>query len=497
MIEFFSSRLLFFCFYLLLSHFFCIIQESNYGSDFVKRTLLVFLCFFLLSDSFSEEKRETTITGSLLQNLRQSFEIDDHLRLSKNALSGLDATKISISREKTLSLDEHFTHKLSPQTITAQKSTGRCWMFAGLNILRPVLRENLGIKDIELSESYLFFFDKLEKSNLFLESIIQTRNKPYDDRYVTFLMHHVVPDGGQWVGIVELIKKYGVVPKDIFPETYSSSNSKTMNRTLELSLKAAAVQLRKPENDSKLEAIKLKALENVYRILVLNLGEPPAEFRWRYENQEKYVHPYQTYTPQSFYETEIGIDLDAYYCLYSIPTRPFNRNYEIDLDRAVYEKPGLVFVNVPVNTLKELSRSSLLDDNPVWFGCDVGRESERKTGLIIPDIYDLEALYGMSFDMSREAMFLTHSNAPTHAMVFTGLDLVDGEVQKWLVENSWGKSYGKKGYFFMADSWFDYYVQMIVVHKQYIPEKILKIFEKEPELLPPWDPMYKVVKMVN
>jgi bleomycin hydrolase len=298
--------------------------------------------FFLLGVSFvSPKERETVITPDVLTDLQQSFTMDAHLRTTYHALSETDAKELTLDREKINAMDSFFTNKIDSQKITNQESTGRCWLFAGLNILRPVARKNLGVSEIEFSQSYLFFYDKLEKANLFLEGIIRSRTKPYDDRYVEFLMKNTIPDGGQWVGMVELIKKYGVVPKEAFPETYSSSHTSTLNRTLELKLKETAIRLRDPANEKKLDEIKRQALKDVYRILAVNFGEPPRSFRWRFETPEKHLVEYKTYTPQSFYAEEVGVALDDYVSLCSVPTREFNRVYEIDLDKSGGEEKGI------------------------------------------------------------------------------------------------------------------------------------------------------------
>lgn len=435
------------------------------------------------------------ISRVLLDDLERSCVVDANFRAVQNALAQTDGKKIATSLGVTGSVDGYFSHRLKDQKITDQKSSGRCWMFSGLNTLRPVAEQTLDIPDIEFSQSYLFFYDKLEKANLFLDAIIALRDRPYTDRTMEFLLRQPVQDGGNWLGFIELVKKYGVVPKDVMPETYSSSNSGTVNLVLALKLRQYAVRLRAVTDTAALAPLKTQALRDVYRILALNFGVPPATFTWRYEGEDKKLHAARTYTPQEFYRDAVHEALDEYCALYSIPTLPFGRRYSIELDKAVADRPDMNFVNCSLETLKSLAMRVLLDDHPVWFGCDVGQESVTETGLMAPGVYDFASLYGTDFQLSRTELFETYSSIPDHNMVFTGIDVADGKPRKWLVENSWSEKAGKKGYFTMTDGWFDRYVQVIVVHRKYIPPEILALFGTAPEKLPPWDPMFRALGM--
>jgi bleomycin hydrolase len=425
----------------------------------------------------------------LLGELERSCIPDAQLRAAQHTLAQVDGNKASQNWEKIIGVDPYFSLRLKDQKITDQKNTGRCWMFSGLNILRPVVANKLDCEDVELSQNYLFFYEKLEKTNLFLNAIIQTRDKPYTDRSVEFLFKQTVQDGQNWLGFIELVKKYGVVPKDIMPETYSSSNSGHVNHVLSLRLKQAAMKIRHEQDATRIAEITLKALKDVYRILVINFGMPPREFAWRYETKDKKLSSLKAYTPLQFFHETTGDVLDDYYPLYSVPTLPFNTKYEIDLNRTVSDKPNLYFVNCPLQTLKDMAKASLLDSHAVWFGCDVGQQSSTENGIMSPRLYDYESLYQMDFSLSRDELFETYSSIPTHNMVFTGIDIIDGKVTKWLVENSWGDSRGKRGYLTMLDEWFDQYVQEVVVHKRYVPKDLLPIFQTKAVVLPPWDPM--------
>lgn len=433
------------------------------------------------------------ITPGLLDELAHSCARDAQFKAAQHALSQTDGNKVSQNWEKIIAVDTFFTLRLKDQRITDQKATGRCWMFSGLNILRPIAAKNLHCDDIELSQNYLYFYEKLERANLYLEAIIRTKDSAYTARTVEFLLKQNVQDGENWLGFVELVKKYGVVPKEIMPETFSSSNSGHVNYILSLKLKQAAMKIRHAAAPDQIPVIKMQALKDVYRILAINFGLPPTEFQWRYMKKDSSLSSLATYTPQAFYQKVIGDALDDYYPLYSIPTLAFGKKYEIALDRTVSDQPNMYFVNCPLETIKELTRKSLLDSSEVWFGCDVGQQTSSENGLMALDLYDYESLYGMDFTLSRTDLFETYSSVPNHNMVFTGVDIVDGSVRKWLVENSWGDSRGKRGYFFMLDDWFDKYVDVVVLNKKYVPQDIRNIFETKGETLPPWDPMVKAV----
>jgi bleomycin hydrolase len=460
----------------------------------MNRVIVTIALLFVLASTVLAQ-RLTGISPKMLEDLRTACPADAHFRATQNALAQTDGRKLTPDWQKINSVDPLFSTRLKDQKITDQKSSGRCWMFSALNILRPVAETSLKCGDFEFSQNYLFFYDKLEKANLFLESIIKLKDKPFTDRYMEFLLRQPVQDGGNWLGFIELVKKYGVVPKEVMPETYSSSNSGTVNMVLGMRLRQYALRLRNETTPERIADVKLQALKDVYKILGMNFGLPPSSFSWRYEGEDKKVTAPKTYTPQQFYREVVNEALDDYYALYSIPTLPFDRKYEIDLDKAVYDRPNMYFVNCALETIKDLARKCLLANQPVWFGCDVGQEMNGETGVMMPDAYDYASLYGMDLSMSRKELFETYSSTPNHNMVFTGVDIVDDKPVKWLVENSWGDKSGKKGFLSMTDAWFDKYVQVIVVHKKYIPDKTLALFDTKPEMLPPWDPMFKMLLM--
>ena len=449
------------------------------------RFRLILPALLVVSPLFSQ-----ALTPERMAQLEAACPQDGPFRALRNALAVSDGRKLAQDWAKMTAVDAHFTKRLPDEPAAAQMSSGRCWMFSGLNLFRRTAANKLGIENLELSQNYLFFYDKLEKANLYLEAIELSRDKPHTDRRVEFLLSTPVQEGGNWQGFADLVKKYGVVPKAVMPETYSSSNSGAMNQVLDLRLKAAGVRIRGARDSAEREGLKLQALKDVYRILAMHLGVPPTRFTWRYENKDKHLSPYKTWTPQEFYKEAIGESLDDFVALYSIPTLPFLRKFEIDLDRALVDRPNMTFVNCSLDVLKEAAKRCLLGDHLVWFGADVSQDMVSDEALMMPGIRDFTSLYGMDFAMDRKGLFETRRSVPNHNMVFTGIDLTpEGRPVKWLVENSWGERGGKKGYYTLVDGWFDQFVQVVVVPRAFVPKAVLDVFGTQAETLPPWDPM--------
>ncbi|NOY76328.1 MAG: C1 family peptidase [Calditrichaeota bacterium] len=446
---------------------------------------------------WAQSTTDGAITPKMLQSFQASFKIDAHTRAIMNAVTQNDLKKLAVNHRMLMGYDSLFSHRIKTYGITNQARSGRCWLFAGLNILRPVVQKKLQIKSFEFSESYPFFWDKLEKANFFLESIIKTRQKPLTDRKVEFLLKHPFPDGGQWNFVVALVKKYGLVPKNVMPETHQSSSTGVMNQLINRKLRKDAAILRglgqKGVSLSKLRERKTAMLGEVYRILAINFGVPPTQFQWRYKDKDGKLSPLKTYTPKSFFEQVVGTHLDDYVCLYNCPSHPYNKLFQISLDRNMANYSDMTFVNLPIDSLKTYTFKSIMADEPVWFGCDVGKESYIKRGIMAPSIYDYSDIYGVDFNLTKKERILYHDSVPTHAMVFTGVDVLNNKPVKWLVENSWGTKAGSKGFLIMFDKWFNHYVYEVVINKKYLPGSVLKILKTKPTVLPPWDPMYAII----
>lgn len=456
------------------------------------RLAITFLSILFLS-AISPAQETDALTAQVLQELERSCVADANFNAMHNALVQTDGRKLALDWEKIVKVDPYFSNKLEDEKVTDQKSSGRCWMFSGLNIFRRGAANVLGSGDFEFSQSYLFFYDKLEKANIFLDAITRSKVKPYTDRFVEWLFRTPIQEGGNWLGFIELVKKYGVVPKDVMPETFNTSNSAAVDGILALCLKVAGVRIREAASEGEIRTIREHALKDVYEILALNFGLPPDQFQWRYETKDKKLASLKTYTPQESYHEVTHDALDDYLALYAIPTLPTNKKYEIDLDRALIDRPNMFFVNCTIDQLKELAKKCLLDNQPVWFGCDVGQDFSRDDGLLMSGVHDYESVYEIDFALSRKELFETYSSIPNHNMVFTGVDIVDAKPTKWLVENSWGDKIGKKGFLTMTDEWFDRYVEVIVVNKRYIPDSLRSVFASKAEVLPPWDPMMRAL----
>ncbi|UCE19282.1 MAG: C1 family peptidase [Gemmatimonadota bacterium] len=457
-------------------------------------TLVYLLCVVFISEADGQSVGKGGITPAMIKEMRKSFQLDNATRSAMNALAKNDIKDLALNREALITSDHFFSHKIKSGDITNQKSSGRCWLFAGLNMMRPKIIEKYNLKDFDFSENYLFFWDKLEKANFFLESIIETRKKDIYDREVEWLLQHPCPDGGWWHFVVELVNKYGAVPESAMPETNSSGKTGMMNRLIDRKLRQDAVVLRRMteegRNETALRSRKEEMLHEIYRMLAMNLGVPPTEFQWRYETEDDSVSQAITFTPQDFYSDVVGINLDDYICIFSCPSRDFEKLYQIRFDRDMFDKQDFTFINLGIDKLKEYTLASVLDDEPVWFACDVGKEDYVDGGIFAPGIYDYGALYGIDIKLTKEERIVYRESTPNHAMVITGLDMSEDKPVKWLVENSWGDERGKDGYWAMRDEWFDEYVYGTILHKKYVPQRVADILTTEPTVLPPWDPMY-------
>jgi bleomycin hydrolase len=379
--------------------------------------------------------------------------------------------------------------------VTDQKQTGRCWMFAGLNLLRFAARQKLGVKEFEFSQNYLMFWDKVERANYFFEAVIESADREVGDRNVAFLLDGPLSDGGQWNMFINLVKKHGLVPKSLMPETDSSSNSRRMNGLLRGKLREGARRLRTMHTHgaslSDLRAVKDEYLREVHRILSIHLGTPPEQFAWQWRDKENVFHRTDQVTPQQFAAQFVDLPLDDYVCLVHDPRSgsPYGRTYTVQYLGNVVGGQRVIYLNVGMELMKRIAQRTLEAGEPVWFGCDVGKQMRRDIGLMDKDLYDLEALYDISFEMDKAARLEYGETQMTHAMLFTGVDAVDGTARRWRVENSWGADPGQKGFFTMNDSWFDEYMFEIAARKSYLPEDLQAALALEPIILPPWDPM--------
>lgn len=388
-----------------------------------------------------------------------------------------------------------FSVDVTTGKVSNQKQSGRCWMFAALNTFRHKMLNAFNLKDFELSQNHTFFWDKYEKANYFYENVLATAQEPLSSRKVAFLLQTPQQDGGQWDMIVSIFQKYGVVPKAVMPESSNSSNSRDLNNYLNKKLRKDAGALRQLVADGQSEAAIQEAkegmLQEIYNFLATSLGTPPETFAFEYRDEEKNYHIDRGLTPQTFYDKYVGIDLDDYVSIINAPTadKPYNKSYTVEMLGNVVGGKEVKYLNVDMETFKKLAIAQLEQGESVWFGCDVGQSSTRDSGIMALDAYDMNDLFDIDFTMTKAQRLDYGESLMTHAMVLTGVDIVDGKSTKWKVENSWGEKVGTNGFFVMSDEWMDEYTYQIVVRKEFLTAEQLAAFEAEPKVLAPWDPM--------
>ncbi|MFA4085867.1 MAG: C1 family peptidase [Paramuribaculum intestinale] len=435
------------------------------------------------------------ISPEMMTTIKSAYKNTPADRAIRNAITANDINSLARNLDARRPVSSEFSHRVPSKGITNQRSSGRCWLFTGLNVLRAQMMTEHDLPMTELSQNYNFFFDQLEKANLFLQGVIDTSDRPMDDKTVDWLFRNPLSDGGQFTGIADIVGKYGVVPAEVMPETNSSNSTSRLNQLLSLKLREWGLELRDAAKAktkaSELGRRKTKMLGEVYRMLVLNLGEPPTEFTWTRRNSKGEAVDTMTYTPLSFYNRFLGNNLsDDYVMLMNDPTRPYYNLYEIEYDRHAYDGRNWTYVNLPMKDIKEMAIASIKDSTAMYFSCDVGKFLDRERGVLDPDFYDYGSLLGTTFGMDKRQRVLTHASGSSHAMTLVAVDLdKEGKPVKWLVENSWGSG-ANGGHLIITDRWMDEYMFRLVVDKKYLTPKARAVMSKKAELLPPWDPMF-------
>ena len=436
------------------------------------------------------------ITLSNIRKFNKSFNSSSSNQLARNALIQNDINKVAVHWENFSKINHVFSNTISKQLpVTNQKSSGRCWGFAGLNLLRLEIAKNYNLSNFEFSQNYFMFWDKLEKANYFLENILKTLDQNYDSRLMMHLLQAPVQDGGQWDMFVNLIEKYGLVPKSVMPETNHSSKSSMMNYFLTHKLRECAFILRKSKKPrttiKQLRSKKEEMMSVIYSLLCMFLGNPPTKFDWSIKDKNNKFTRFDNLDPLDFYHKFTKVKLKNKVCLIHAPmsNKKMNELYTIDFLGNVVGGNIIKYANVEINELKKAAIKSIKNDEAVWFGCDVGKMFNRELGIMDMDLYDYEKLFDTKFKMNKASRLEYGDSAMTHAMLFTGVDLKGNTPTKWRVENSWGDKNGDKGYYLMSDSWFDEYNYEVVVDKKYLSNKSLEIFNRKPHNLEPWDPM--------
>jgi len=428
-----------------------------------------------------------------IEILKKQFQADPALRIVQNAVTRVTVDDVAIDRAIVNEADHTMSASLDDWKVTSQGKSGRCWLFAGLNLLRPGTMAKLNVKEFEFSQNYVMFWDKLERANYFLEAVIETADRDIEDRTVAYLLDSVASDGGQWNMFVALVDKYGLVPKPFMPETQSSSETSRMNSLLRRVLRKGALAVRAAaakDIDAGRDR-KADILQVVYRLLSIHLGTPPEQFLWQWQDKDKSFHRDGLLTPKAFAESYVALPIDDYVCLVHDPrpTSPMNRTYTVEYLGNVIGAPPVTYLNVEIAVMKDLTAQAIESGEPVWFGCDVSKMMSNDYALWDAKLFDYDSVYGTSLELSKEERLVAHESQMTHAMLFTGVDRVEGVPRRWRVENSWGAERGRDGFFTMNDSWFDEYLFEIAARRDLLPPELQEVLDTEPTVLPAWDPM--------
>jgi bleomycin hydrolase len=437
---------------------------------------------------------DAALTDGDLELLRKEFSASPAYRLAQNAVTRVGADDVTINREIINNTDQSMSTVLDDWKVTDQEHSGRCWLFAGLNLLRAGAAKKMGLKEFEFSQNYAMFWDKFERANYFLEAFIETADRDVDDRTVAFLLESVADDGGQWNMFVALVNKYGLVPKGFMPETQSSSSTGGMNSVLRTLLRQGARSVREASATQGTEAAraaKAEVLRAVYRVLCIHLGTPPERFDWQWMDKDRAFHRDGVLTPREFAAKYVDLPVSDFVCLVHDPrpSSPAGQTFTVQYLGNVLGAPPVIYLNVDVSFMKDIAARTLQGGEPVWFGCDVGKMMSSEYGIWDADLYNVSSLYDTVFTLGKADRLIYHETQMTHAMLFTGVDVLDGVTRKWRVENSWGSDKGKDGFYTMNDSWFDEYVFEIAARRSDLPEELQRALDAAPIVLPAWDPM--------
>ena len=439
------------------------------------------------------------ISSKMLGEIQKQNKMTPAENAIANAIAANSIDNLAQNRNNAAELDTYFSIETPKQTITDQKSSGRCWMFSGMNVLRANFAKRTDSLRVEFSQAYLFFYDQLEKANLFLQGVIDTGKKPIDDQRVQFFFKNPINDGGTFCGVADLTEKYGLVPKQVMPESYSSDNTSKMARLISSRLREDGLILRKMVAEGKkaadIEKAKTEMLATVYRMLALTIGEPPTQFTYAHRNKDgKAVGEPKTYTPQEFFKEVVGDKLNGTFIMVmNDPRHPYYKTYEVELDRHTYDGHNWKYLNLPMDDIEQMAIASLKDSCQMYFSCDVGKYLDRQTGFLDLNNYEYGNLFGTTFGMNKKQRIQSFDSGSTHAMTLMAVDQDEqGKPVKWKVENSWGATNGHQGCIIMTNRWFNEYMFRLVVDKKYVPATLQKEFEQKPFMLMPDDPLFSV-----
>ena len=423
-----------------------------------------------------------------------NYQKDEKNKILRHALVKNSIYTIASSQDEIKEMDFNFDINIKTLSAANQKASGRCWIFAATNVCREIIAAKCNLDSFELSQSYVAFYDRLEKANYLLESVIELIDQDYDDRTLTFLLQNGVGDGGQWDMFVNLVNKYGLCPKNVYPETNTSSATRETAQLINFNIRKFASEAKALYQQKGLDAVKKlkeELLNKIYFLLIDAYGVPPTEFDFEYTDKDKKYHLEKGFTPLSFKDQYLGNQLDDFVSLINAPTKdkPFGKTYTIKYLGNVVDGKIVTHLNVTMERMKELILAQLKDNRIVWFGSDVGFYGDREEGVWDDTRFDLLTPFGMNLNMDKGESLDYHASQMNHAMCITGVSFKEGKPSKWKIENSWGTDRAKAGYYIMSASWFDQFVYQAVVDKKYLNQEELKALKEKPIVLKPWDPM--------
>lgn len=460
---------------------------------------LLLICSLVLSMSVSAQTKSGGITAEVLHQIQKAQSAAGYGKALQNAVASNSIDNLTQNKANQGVIDTQFSIETPKQSIHDQKSSGRCWMFSGLNVLRAnfAKRHNDTLR-VEFSHAYLFFYDQLEKANLMLQGVIDCAGKPIDDLQVRFFFKAPINDGGTFCGVADLTAKYGLVPMSVQPETFSAENTSKMRQLINSKLREFGLELRKMVADRKpakaIQQRKTEMLTTVYGMLTLALGEPVHQFTYAHRNKDgKTVGQPKLYTPQEFYHECIGQPLNGTFIMVmNDPRHPYYKTYEVEFDRHTYDGTNWKYLNLPMDDIEQLAIACLKDGRKMYSSYDVAKQLDRKRGYLDTENYDYGSLFSTTFGMNKAQRIATFDSGSTHAMTLTAVDLdAQGVPVKWKVENSWGATNGQQGCLIMTDRWFREYMFRLVIDKQYVPAEMLTQFNQKPVILLPDDPLFQ------
>ena len=459
---------------------------------------MIALLLLLSTGAGLAQTKDGGISTKMLQQMEQKQAENPAGKALFNAIASNSIDDLAKNFANQGPIDTHFNTETPKQSIHDQKSSGRCWMFSGLNVLRAnFAKRHKDTLSVEFSHDYLFFYDQLEKANLMLQGVIDHAQKPIDDPRVQFFFKSPINDGGTFCGVADLAEKYGLAPKSVVPETYSAENTSRMARLISSKLREFGLELREmaasKTSAKAIQSRKTEMLNTIYGMLCLTLGEPVKEFTYTFTDKDgKAVGEPKTYTPKTFYEETVGGKLNGTFIMVmNDPRRPYHQTYEVEYDRHTYDGHNWKYLNLPIEEIETLAIASLKDGRKMYSSYDVGKQLDRKRGFLDTENYDYASLFNTTFNMDKAQRISTFDSGSTHAMTLSAVDIdADGTPRKWKVENSWGASAGQNGCYIMTARWFKEYMFRLVVDKQYVPANLLQQYEQKPVMVMPEDPLF-------